>query len=238
MRFYFYFTTLGVGLTGLTPKPSVEIWSPDNTKVVNGSLSTELAGGFYYYDYSPSPVAAGAYVAKATTGNTSADLKHVPSLSFDPLALGDLGGYATGSAGASLYRLASLSAIQATIPVLNDNTTLRIIRGDDYYAVDGRALEWIDEDGTLWPALTSATIVFHARHVSPRSTSNISQSGSVVIATGVGKKVRVELPSAKTSVLDAGTLNYDYDVQATLSGGNIVTLALGKMTVYEDVVVN
>ncbi len=40
---------LTAGLTDV----KIDIWGPTNTKLVNGSMLTELAEGIYYYDYTP-----------------------------------------------------------------------------------------------------------------------------------------------------------------------------------------
>jgi len=133
--------------------------------------------------------------------------------------------------------LADGSITIATSNPIADDGSITIIRGDDYYNADGRALEWSTTNATTWPTLTGATITFTAN----KSASNdniggdtITATGSVVVDTGANKQVRVELPSADTATLAIGVHGFCYDVQATLTNDHIVTLATGTMTVRKD----
>ena len=49
MNLITFFTENGDPKTGLTPTMSV--WKVDGTNVVNAQTMTEIAGGFYYYDF-------------------------------------------------------------------------------------------------------------------------------------------------------------------------------------------
>lgn len=44
-----YFSDKGVPKTGLTP--SLWVWELNGTPVISGSNMTEIAGGYYYYDF-------------------------------------------------------------------------------------------------------------------------------------------------------------------------------------------
>lgn len=44
-----FFTDSGVPATGLTP--TISVWTSGGTLSVNGASMTEVAGGFYYYDF-------------------------------------------------------------------------------------------------------------------------------------------------------------------------------------------
>lgn len=106
-------------------------------------------------------------------------------------------------------------------PIAVDKT---VVRGDDYQAADGRALEW---GSSGWPNLTGASVLFTAETYGHA----LSRAGSVVTPTG-NAAVRAELSGADTGALPPGR-PYDYDVKATLAGGSEVTLARGRLLVLE-----
>ena len=60
-----YFTEDDAPKTGLTP--TIDIWDLDATQVVTAQSMTEVAGGYYKYDFSPSDVYA-TYVIRADGG--------------------------------------------------------------------------------------------------------------------------------------------------------------------------
>ena len=105
---------------------------------------------------------------------------------------------------------------------------IEIVRGDDYKAADGRALEWTSGS---WPDLTDADVLFTAR--TGDDVVAISKAGSVVTPSGAGKRVRVELFQAETVLLT--TDKHRFDILATLSNGNTVTLVRAHMTVLDEV---
>jgi len=49
MNLIAFFTQSGTPKTGLSP--TIDAWTLDGTKVVDGESMTEIAGGFYYYDF-------------------------------------------------------------------------------------------------------------------------------------------------------------------------------------------
>ena len=122
----------------------------------------------------------------------------------------------------------SAAAVTVTSPVAT-NSNVTIIRGDSYDITDaaGREIAWTDS-GNTWPTLTAATIAVFI------DGEPASYAGTVVVATGVGKKVRLTLTAAQTAAMTiAGP--HAYDVQATLSNTHIITLVQGNWTVLEDV---
>jgi hypothetical protein len=146
----------------------------------------------------------------------------------DPLLNLVPGSYDSGTAGAALGRLVAAS-VTITAPVYASGRRIRIVRGDDYLATDGRALDFSSAD---WPDLTSATINFTAK----RGSNVLTKAGTVVTATGT-KVVRIELEHTDTEDLKITEDNnpYIYDIEATLSNDSIVTLVdSGKMTVVAD----
>lgn len=149
-------------------------------------------------------------------GSTGQKLNAAGSVA-DPLTNIVPGNYISGTAG---YILGTLTSGQITVvsPVSKDGGTITLYRGDDYFAVDGRALEWTDT-GALWPDLTGATVNFKA--------GALTKACTVVTATGANKKVRVELFKADIDKLPEPY--YTFDIDATLANGHIVTLVTGKL---------
>lgn len=49
MNIISFFTNNGTPQTGLSPK--IDIWKLDGTQVINNQSCTEIAGGFYYYNF-------------------------------------------------------------------------------------------------------------------------------------------------------------------------------------------
>ena len=137
------------------------------------------------------------------------------------------GTYPSGTAGHALGRLGS-GQITTISPVARDGS-LTIVRGDDYHAADGRALDFADASAQ-WPDLTGAVITFRARY----GSHLFDKAGSVLVASGANKKIRVELARQQTDALIIGSAPYRFDIEATLASGRVVTLLRGTMTVLED----
>lgn len=148
---------------------------------------------------------SGAYLAASGAG-------------ADPLLNTVPGSYATGTAGAALGRIGS-GQITTVSPVAQDGD-VETIQGDDYDNAHGRALDWTD-DSAAWPELTDATIAVIIGGI-------VELAGSVVTATGDGKKVRVELTDVQTAAIRPGV--HAFQVVATLSDADIVTLVEGNWT--------
>ena len=49
MNIIAFFTEQGIPKTGLSP--TVDVWTVDGSQVVTAQTMTEVAGGFYYYDF-------------------------------------------------------------------------------------------------------------------------------------------------------------------------------------------
>ena len=107
--------------------------------------------------------------------------------------------------------------------VVADGTSITVVRGDDYLNTDGRALTFT---GATWPTLTAGTVAL----IVDTSGTPTSYSGVITAATSC----YVELTTAQTTALSARR-TYDYDLQATLSNGSIVTLVQGTLLVVEDI---
>lgn len=168
--------------------------------------------------------------SSGTYSNTTDSLEAIKDSGAggDPLTSEVPGAYAQGTAGYKLGTLALTGRVTVVSPVSTDGQEITIYKGDDYDADDGRALEWETEDSAEWPTLTSSTITFKAK----LNDETFSKAGSVVTATGTNKKVRVELADTETSGLTRG--RWDFEIEAELPSGNVVTLVRGAMDVLED----
>ncbi len=157
----------------------------------------------------------------STAGTTGAALTAAGSAT-DFLSVVVPGSYASGTAG---YILGSINPAQVTVtsPVATDGTSITIVRGDDYLNTDGRALTFA---GATWPTLTAGTVAL----IVDTSGTPTTYAGTITAATSC----YIELTTTQTTALSARR-TYDYDLQATLSNGSIVTLVQGRLLVSEDV---
>lgn len=129
----------------------------------------------------------------------------------------------SGTFGGALNRIGAAQIVISSPVDQNGNVT--VIRGDDYNSDDGLALDWTDQNGT-WPTLTDATILVSLYGSFSDPTAVLELTGSVVVATGSGKKVRAEPTAAQTSSLAANAA-YKFEIVATLSSGRTRTLLRG-----------
>jgi hypothetical protein len=112
----------------------------------------------------------------------------------------------------------SSSVVNIISPLSSDGTTLTIIQGDDYLVIDGRNILFTSDVENQWVDLSDSNVVFGVY-----GTSLLKEC---VVISGSGlQQISLELTSEDTSV-PQGT--YDYDVQATLSNGSVITLFRGK----------
>lgn len=132
----------------------------------------------------------------------------------------------SGTTGAALNRIGSGQITTTSVVAQSGNVTT--IAGDDYSNTDSRAIDWTDAS-VSWPDLTGASILVT---VKSGTTTLMSKAGSVVTPTGSSKKVRVQPTAADTRAIPVGT--YEFDVQATLSNGHIVTLLRGMWNNQAD----
>jgi hypothetical protein len=132
----------------------------------------------------------------------------------------------SGTTGAALNRIGSGQITTTSVVAQSGNVTT--IAGDDYSNTDSRAIDWTDAS-VSWPDLTGASILVT---VKSGTTTLMSKAGSVVTPTGSSKKVRVQPTAADTRAIPVGT--HDFDVQATLSNGHIVTLLRGMWNNQAD----
>lgn len=162
-----------------------------------------------------------------TAGSAGAFLSAAGAAS-DPLLNLVPGSYASGTAGHSLGRIGT-GRIMTVSPV-SQGGDVEIVRGDSYTSALGRALSWTDASAA-WPTLTDALVTFEL------DDGGTSIDGTVVVATGSSKSVKVEPTVTETSAIAPGV--YDFAVVATYLGTGTsdredrVTLVRGKATVVD-----
>lgn len=98
-------------------------------------------------------------------------------------------------------------------PLSTIDGTLTIVPADDYYAADGRS---IDFTLTTGPSITGASVALAFR-LAGGGTNILTCTGSVLSSASL----RFEITTTQSGVLTQGT--YDYQAQAILSGSSHVT---------------
>jgi hypothetical protein len=123
-------------------------------------------------------------------------------------------------------------AVTIVSPVLSSGN-VQIVRGDDYANADGRALTFdISDPGNFLPSLVGATVRLKTGLPNRPNLAVLNVTGTVVTATGTTRTVRFELTSAQTAVLVP--IAHNFDVEATLSAGRVITLLQGQCIVLAD----
>lgn len=212
-------TALALDAAGLTLSAQLIDTTGANVGAAVTTGFVDLGLGFYLWHYAGFPDGFRGGV-KFSAGGT---LRAIAAINPEEAENTDV---KTSSRATSL-NVGALS-VNYVGPVLQDGR-LRIVRGDDYSVADDRAID-VTESG-VWPVLTGATVALKTR--SHSSGAIFTKAGTVVTATGTPKKVRFELTASETGGLAIGV--HDFDVEATLSSGRVVTLAQGLMTVLVDV---
>jgi hypothetical protein len=142
----------------------------------------------------------------------------------DPLSSAVPGSYASDTAGWVLGHIA-LSSVTFSSPALLQGTTLTFVRGDDYYAADGRSFDMTDSG---WPDLTSCvSITFHLWPKGSRTAAILTVTMSTVTTGGTPQTVRLEMSRTNTGTTVTDPGHYDWDAVAILANGHTVTLRAG-----------
>ena len=138
-----------------------------------------------------------------------------------------LSGHETGgTAGRAVGRLGS-GAI-TTVSIVAQSGDVETYRGDSYLNVDGRRIEWTDASAD-WPTLTgTATIAVEIG-------GDVSFIGVIIVASGDGKEVGVELTAIQSATIPQGKL--PFAVRATLTNGSVITLLEGTWTSKKKLVI-
>ena len=122
--------------------------------------------------------------------------------------------------------LLTAGMISVISPLALDGSLLTIVRGDDYKAVNNRAIEFTSDD---WPDITGAAVTLTIR-VKQTKVEELSVTGTVVDES----TCQFELDHEDTEDMTVSNQGHFFDVEAVLSDGNVCTLALGSCTVRED----
>ena len=117
------------------------------------------------------------------------------------------------------------------------NQLLELVQGDDYLAVDGRAVVLVG-GGMRWPAAV-ASVKLLAYNPAPCCCGVSTAPAAVLDVTGdytapalnAAAKCSFDLTNAITLTLARGVRRYDFEIRATLLNGHLVTLANGMITV-------
>lgn len=110
------------------------------------------------------------------------------------------------------------------------SANLTLVRGDDYYNADGRAIAFVDSS-LNWPDLTGASVQLT---LTPTGGGTAVTVSGTISSPTTNKAVRFDLSAATTGGLVIGAGAYRYDVQAALTSTHKVTLARGSVTVFAD----
>lgn len=265
VRFLWFFqTAAGLGKTGLTVSVAVNRGTTNAVSGGSASaLDATNQPGWYYYDYTVPAAYYGILAGYASTTDTSVLLRGGASLyvsaawvelaaqlSFDGSSR--VSANVTAVAGDAVSAIdefkadvsgisTQLDTIEALVSGLDaahvtvlsplDALTgsLELIRGDSYRAADGRQISWASDDWTPLDLTGAAAITFKARS---RYSSAVFEKAADALSDTL---VRLELTSAETDAFVVGRDAYRFDLEAELAGGEIVTLAQGKLHVMEDV---
>lgn len=141
----------------------------------------------------------------------------------DPLSTA-LNTYPSGSYGALLNSL-NPQHVTLVSPV-SQSGTAEVVRGMDYSATDGLALDWTFSAN---PDLTGATI---ALYIYSGATLEATWTPTVVTPTAGAGKVRVQATNAQTAALRETT--YAFAIWATLASARRVQLYAGTLVVLPE----
>ena len=98
---------------------------------------------------------------------------------------------------------------------------ISIVSGNDYFAADGRAMEW---SSNAWPDLTDSEVSFSDGHFTKRLS--VIDSGA-----GISQKIRLELSKEDTNELHG---NFQFDVTAVLSNTHVCMLVHASANVIQE----
>ena len=133
----------------------------------------------------------------------------------------------SGTVGQRLASIANtgIGIVSATFT----EDSIAIVRGDDYTDEDGRAAEFVDDDG-IWPDLTGATVTWRA-YLAASPDPVLEVEMEITAASGASKIVILELTADQTAELEEDS--YVWDAKAELANGHVSTLMRGNMTLFD-----
>ena len=235
----------GTILAGWT-SPAATISKDGNTSASATNTPTEIASswGIGYLDLTSTEMNADAVIVKATASNSGALAQVVvlyPQGAGDIVIdltepsieaiVADMDANSTQLARiANKTDLIAVNNVTYSAPVDPVSGDVTLVRGDDYTVSSGRALpSWSSDDWTAFDLTHAESVTFRARS---RYGETVFEKTAAVLSS---TQVRVELTSAETGDFAVGRDAYDFDLQAILVTGDVVTLAQGQMSVIGDV---
>jgi hypothetical protein len=113
-------------------------------------------------------------------------------------------------------------------PWLPQTTHQEVAAGFDSKLADGNALIW---ESASWPNLAGATLAMVVGHEQYNLYGNlpVSWPGSVPAEPASPSSIHIDVPAALTATLPQD--EYDYQLEATLPSGDVIVVAVGKLTV-------
>jgi hypothetical protein len=238
LTFLAFFVAAKTGKTGLSP--TVDVFKSDGTQIVTAGSATAVGGGLYRYTLaSGSNDAEELYTCIFKTTDATVDQQHLPALwcvqkagienldaavssrstltaqqVWDALtsALSTVG--SVGKLLVDKLGLLGTGTVNVSAPVSSDGVTVTTKQGHAYSAADGLAIEWTV---TGYPTFVGGTVA--VRIQTPTAVTVLT--GSVVDAD----TLRLELTSAQSAAIDAGSWPFDVDV--TLASARVVTPVQG-----------
>ena len=161
------------------------------------------------------------HVADGSTGQALGAV----SVGSDPMTATVPGAYVSGTLGNFLGHLST--AHITVVSAVDTAGAITLVRGDDYLASDGRALLFSSD---AWPTLTDATIMLRVAVPHAGEPTQIVEIAATVVDA---QTIQVEITRGQTLLIGQGTRKYD--IEATLSGGDVATLVTGEMKIEPDV---
>lgn len=195
------------GKTGLTP--TVTLSKNGGAFAASAGAVSEIGNGWYQLAGNATDRSALGSLAlhASATGADDCDIV-LQIVDYDPLA--DVGGEVWGAAVRTLT--AQSATVLVTGPVVVGGG-ISVVPGDDYFADDGRQMEWSSE---LWPDLTGATSVeFKWGAVKKACTSTVA-------GAGIEQTVRLELSHDET--VFAKSTREVFEIEAVLEDEHVATL--------------
>jgi len=141
--------------------------------------------------------------------------------------LGNGGGECTSLSAGALAQLAAVKTITTIGPVITV-TKLALVQGDDYLTADLTQLQFTNTTGS-WPDLTGATVKLYIYRIVNEVFTTVIANGTVITPTGTGQRVDIELPHAKSILLN--TKEWAFGVVAILADDSQTTLRSGDVIV-------
>lgn len=212
LPFAAHFVASKVGKAGITV--TVDVFKKPiggvKSQVITDAAATEVGDGVYTYEFAAVNVdVIGSYWAVFKTSDVTVDAQQIASAWLTPIWLGTLGA----------------ATVVLVSPVATDGATVTLVRGDDHFAADGRSLDFNIQNS---PSLIGGTVKLTLKR---SGVTDLTMAGAVLSAT----LARFEPDKTLTAKLVPGVFNYNFDVEATLANGHVVTPVIGKASVLEDV---